>query len=121
MTMRKMSYDPLIVSFKVRILCPSLRSTLAQLAVRPRRWTDKEETLLVDLSYFEFAPKNSHPWLINGLKMAREFKAGDKVTCVVEQQLPNCLIVRFQSGKGKNKARTFRGVLIDEKCSATKR
>eukprot|EP00112_Aurelia_sp_Birch-Aquarium-sp1_P024290 Seg762.1 transcript_id=Seg762.1/GoldUCD/mRNA.D3Y31 product="hypothetical protein" protein_id=Seg762.1/GoldUCD/D3Y31 len=53
--------------------------------------------------------------------MAREIKAGDKVTCVVEQQLPNCLIVRFQSGKGKNKARIFRGVLIDEKCSATKR
>ena len=54
-------------------------------------------------------------------KMTREFKPGDKISCVIEQQLSNCMLVRFQNGKGGNKSKVFRGVLIDESSSATKR
>ena len=56
-------------------------------------------------------------------KMSKELKAGDKITCVIEQRLPNCLIVRFQNGKAgsENNTSVFRGVLIDEESAATKR
>ncbi|XP_065071857.1 uncharacterized protein LOC135696407 [Rhopilema esculentum] len=53
--------------------------------------------------------------------MTRELKPGDKISCVIEQQLSNCMLVRFSNGKGGNKSKVFRGVLIDESCSATKR
>jgi len=55
--------------------------------------------------------------------MSKELKTGDKITCFIEQKLPNCLVVRFQNGKAGsgNSTSVFRGVLIDESSPVTKR
>lgn len=55
--------------------------------------------------------------------MSKELKAGDKITCFIEQRLPTCLVVRFQNGKtgSGNTSSIFRGVLIDEQSATTKR
>ena len=55
--------------------------------------------------------------------MSKELKPGDKITCFIEQKLPNCLVVRFQNGKAGsgNSTSVFRGVLIDESSPVTKR
>lgn len=54
--------------------------------------------------------------------MNKDLKPGDKITCYVEQCLPNLLVVRFQqNGKAGSNNSTFRGVLIDENSATTKR